>query len=90
VRGRRCCRARREREGGGSRVAAVGSVAGGRDDVEGETEALSFNVIRLCRSLLPGMASKVFPLAICLPFLINLVPGDTLEVATQVEMGSKE
>jgi hypothetical protein len=54
------------REGGGTGggvavvvSVAVVNVAGGRDDVEGETEALSFDVIRPRRSLLRGVLSKV-------------------------------
>jgi hypothetical protein len=80
VRGRRRGRAGKREGGGGVGVATVDSVAGGRDDVEGETEALSFDVVRLRRSLLRGVGSKVFSLAQRPPFPVSLVPTDTLEL----------
>ena len=80
---RMCGRAgKREGSGGGSGVTAVVrvSVTGGRDDVEGETEALSFDVVRLRRSHLRGVASKMFTLTLCHPFPGALVPADAIEL----------
>jgi hypothetical protein len=54
------------------------SVTGGRDDVEGETEALSFDVVHPRRTLLRGVKPKSFPLARRLPFPRALVPADAI------------
>jgi hypothetical protein len=48
------CGRARKRHGGG--VAFVVSVAGGRDDVDREAQALSFDVVRKCRTLLRSRA----------------------------------
>jgi len=77
---RRCGPARKREGSCSGGVAAVVSVAGGRDDVDGETEALSFDVVRLRRSLLRGVATKAFPLALCRPPPAVLVQADTLEL----------
>jgi hypothetical protein len=74
-------------KGGGGVVVSVVvvsvSVVGGRDNVEvGAPDALSFSVVRPRRGLLGGVASKVFPLALHLPF-----PG-TLVVVAPVEIES--
>jgi len=72
ARRRACCCARRcARRGVQPRI--------GRDDVEGETESLSFDVVRLRRSLLRGVISKIFFLEPRPPFPSVLVPGDTPE-----------
>jgi hypothetical protein len=66
-----------KREGGGSVVVGV---VGERDDVEVVApDALSLDVVRPRRSLLRGVVSNVFPLALRSPFPFALVPEDTLE-----------
>ena len=60
-------------------VAAVISVVGRRDDVEGEAETLSFDVVRPRRIRLCGVAAQKFLVALSPPLPALLVPGNAVE-----------
>ena len=52
----------------------------GRNDVEGDTAALSCNVERLRRLCLHGVVAQVYPFAFSLPFRIALHPAYTAKL----------